>query len=222
MSSNFLNENEDEINNILGEKYRSILKLKASNNIMNSEKLNINHKQTNENDESNNNDSLNKKLNLSGQHKRLYDFYNNKNSFQHYLKKLKTRRIDADGFRNILEKHLAYECENPMFKAFQDEDKKGIGSETNSSSSNHEGLHFYRKINLFNKNRSKSKNKSRKRKRITSKIDKKFIIKCRACKFINSNGFKIEDYYICQNCGDNDFSVIRSSSPNNMSSSMDK
>ncbi|SBT34889.1 conserved Plasmodium protein, unknown function [Plasmodium ovale wallikeri] len=172
--------------------------------------------QSTENEEHGCDDFMDIRLSQSGQHKRHHDFYNNKNSFQHYLKKLKTCRIDADELRNILEKRLSYDRDNHVHKTVQEEEKKGMGSESNSSSSNHDGLHLYRKLNLRNKNsRSKSKNKSRKRKRINSKIDKKFIIKCRTCKYINPNGFKMGDYYTCQNCGYNDFSVIRSSSPNN-------
>ncbi|VWU51729.1 conserved protein, unknown function [Hepatocystis sp. ex Piliocolobus tephrosceles] len=168
------------------------------------------------NEEPNRRDLMNIKLSQSNQHKRHYDFYNNKNSFQHYLKKLKTCGIDAVELRNLLEKHINYDHDNHTHKTYQEEDNKGTGSETNSSPLNHEGLHLNRKLNLFNKNnRSKSKTKSRKRKRINSKIDKKFIIKCRICKFTNPNGFKLGNYYSCQNCGYNDFSVIRSISPNN-------
>ncbi|ANQ07712.1 Uncharacterized protein PCOAH_00020790 [Plasmodium coatneyi] len=174
------------------------------------------NRSTPENEETHGGDFSNVKFSQNGQYKRYHDFYNNKNSFQHYLKKLKACRIDADELRNILEKRLTLERENQMLKSIQDDDKKGFGSETNSSSSNHEGLHLYRKLNFLNKNnRSKSKNKNRKRKRINSKIDKKFIIKCRTCKYVNPNGFKMGDYYTCQNCGYNDFSVLRSSSPNN-------
>ncbi|EUD65627.1 hypothetical protein C922_03873 [Plasmodium inui San Antonio 1] len=176
------------------------------------------NRSTSENEETHGGGDLsNIKFSQNGQYKRYHDFYNNKNSLQHYLKKLKACKIDADELRNILEKRLALERENQMLKSIQDDDKKGgFGSETNSSSSNHEGLHLYRKLNFLNKNnRSKSKSKNRKRKRINSKIDKKFIIKCRTCKYVNPNGFKMGDYYTCQNCGYNDFSVLRSSSPNN-------
>ncbi|SCM06555.1 conserved Plasmodium protein, unknown function [Plasmodium chabaudi adami] len=165
------------------------------------------------NEELNDNNCMNIKYNQNMQHKRCHDFYNNKNSFQHYLKKLKTCGIDADELRNILEKRFSYERD--LHKTIQDDDKKGMGSETNSSSSNHDSLHLYRKVNFRNKNnRSKSKNKGKKRKRINAKVDKKFIIKCRTCKFVNPNGFKMGDYYACQNCGYNDFSIIRSISPN--------
>ncbi|GAB66192.1 hypothetical protein PCYB_083530 [Plasmodium cynomolgi strain B] len=190
MSSNCSQENEDEANIIDG-RFQNLLKLKARNGV--------------------GGDFSNIKFSQNGQYKRYHDFYNNKNSLQHYLKKLKACRIDADELRNILEKRLTLDRENQMLKSIQDDDKKGFGSETNSSSSNHEGLHLYRKLNFLNKNnRSKSKNKNRKRKRINSKIDKKFIIKCRTCKYVNPNGFKMGDYYTCQNCGYNDFSVLRS------------
>ncbi|CAB38972.3 hypothetical protein PFUGPA_05797 [Plasmodium falciparum Palo Alto/Uganda] len=247
MSSNLSNENENNnIKNKLEEKYKNFLKLKNMNSHMGaSQNMNVNNNYTmneleefekinnnynNNNNNINNNinnyyDYMNIKVSQSVQHnKRLQDFYNNKNSFQHYIKKLKTCRFDADDIRNLLEKRLAYERDNTLIKNIQEEEnKKGIGingnfgSESNSSSSNYDNNYLlYRKINRLNKtNTNKSKNRSRKRKRINSKIDKKYIIKCRACKFINPNGFKIEDYYTCQNCGYNDFSVIRSTSPNN-------
>ncbi|SCN12291.1 conserved Plasmodium protein, unknown function [Plasmodium malariae] len=223
----------DEIK-LIEEQYRNILKLKARNSVSSNEKIASisNHSHMNsspnnsnsnkhivENEEISSNDLMNIKFSQSGPHKRHHDFYNNKNSFQHYLKKLKTCRIDSDDLRRtLLEKRIAYDRENQIIKTIQDDEKKGMGmgSESNSSSSNHEGLHLYRKLNFLNKNnRSKSKNKNRKRKRINAKFDKKFILKCRTCKFINPNGFNMGDYYTCQNCGYNDFSVIRSSSPNN-------
>ncbi|SCM01666.1 conserved Plasmodium protein, unknown function [Plasmodium chabaudi adami] len=217
-SSNSNNSNYNYINNgtnIIG-----------GNNINSSSHSNVNYNYIKNNvnnnylpkhypgsEELNDNNCMNIKYNQNMQHKRCHDFYNNKNSFQHYLKKLKTCGIDADELRNILEKRFSYERD--LHKTIQDDDKKGMGSETNSSSSNHDSLHLYRKVNFRNKNnRSKSKNKGKKRKRINAKVDKKFIIKCRTCKFVNPNGFKMGDYYACQNCGYNDFSIIRSISPN--------
>ncbi|VTZ67259.1 conserved Plasmodium protein, unknown function [Plasmodium chabaudi chabaudi] len=217
-SSNSNNNNYNYINNgtsIIGG--NNINSSSHSNVNYNYIKSNVNNnylpKHYPGNEELNDNNCVNIKYNQNMQHKRCHDFYNNKNSFQHYLKKLKTCGIDADELRNILEKRFSYERD--LHKTIQDDDKKGMGSETNSSSSNHDSLHLYRKVNFRNKNnRSKSKNKGKKRKRINAKVDKKFIIKCRTCKFVNPNGFKMGDYYACQNCGYNDFSIIRSISPN--------
>lgn len=162
---------------------------------------------------------VNIKFSQNGQYKRMLDICGDNNPFEQYLKKLKTC-IDPAEVRTYLEKRFpcGYETTTGVgMSVVADEENKSLSCESNSSSSNLDNIYCHkRRLNALSRSRSKAKNKSKKRKRIVAKIDKTFLLRCRKCKFINPNEFKIEDYYVCQNCGDNDFSVMVSNPSNNM------
>lgn len=167
---------------------------------------------------------VNIKFTQNGQYKRMLDICNDNNTFEQYLKKLKTCCIDPGEVRTYLEKRFPYGCETATggMSVVTEEENKALSYESNSSSSNLDNIYCHkRRLNVVSRSRSKAKNKSKKRKRIVAKIDKQFILRCTKCKFINPNELKIEDYYVCQNCGDNDFSVMVSNPSNNMNTNIE-
>lgn len=180
-------------------------------------------KESNNNDSENMNPFVNIKFSQNGQYKRVLDFYSSNNTLQQYLKKLKTCCMNHEEVRTFREKRFPLGCDKTTTIPLIPEDEtKGLSYDSNSSSSNHDNMLYHkRKINHLNRNKNKTKNRSRKRKRLVAKIDKIFMLKCRTCKYINPNGLKIEDYYVCQNCGDKDFSVMIPNPSNNINTNME-
>lgn len=227
-----INVNEDFKK--VGCKNMNLLKQNSNNELNNTDNTNVNMK---ESFIHNKHELGSVKLRQNRQCKRFYDGSNDSSIFQQILKKLKRCTVSsvANGFTDLFNSHITYtagtenalpvvtgkhERNEPVESQEASVMENDIASVT-STFNNQESIYlFKKKMNAYNamitnsnKIRNKSKTKSRKRKRFASRIDKKFIIKCKNCKYIHPNGFKVEDYYECENCGDNDFAVVRAISP---------